>query len=159
MSGLRSGWNMPPGCHRVPGDEDVRCEVCGRWSDDCVCPECDFCGEIGDPRCYEISKYDGVYRGCTERFSPEAVMKVTGEVLPLRRSAEQIESRATYDASLAAEAECDRLWAEECDREERWPHFWSLDGCCVRLTDEWGDYVWSPTDRCLVVPLKEEWDK
>ena len=49
-----TGWNMPPGCSRVPGDEpEPPCEVCGRPSEDCICPECPVCGSQGDPGCYE----------------------------------------------------------------------------------------------------------
>ncbi len=28
------------------------CEVCGRNTDDCACPECPACGATGDPKCY-----------------------------------------------------------------------------------------------------------
>ncbi len=53
MTALRSGWNMPPGCFRTPADEpDPPCAVCCRAVDDCVCPECKVCGEVGDQRCY-----------------------------------------------------------------------------------------------------------
>ena len=47
-----TGWNMPPGCSRVPGDEEAPCAVCGLACDDCVCPECPVCGASGDPNCY-----------------------------------------------------------------------------------------------------------
>jgi hypothetical protein len=33
--------------------DEYSCEVCGYYSDDCVCPECPLCGEIGDPYCYQ----------------------------------------------------------------------------------------------------------
>ena len=48
------GWSYPPGCSGPPGD-DFYCEVCGARSDlDCVCPECNICGDIANPKCYEI---------------------------------------------------------------------------------------------------------
>ena len=53
---LRSGWNMPPGCFHVPGDEDYPCEICGNSVDDCVCPECPKCSEYGNPKCYSGKK-------------------------------------------------------------------------------------------------------
>lgn len=51
-----TGWNLPPGCtyadlEAAMGTENP-CEVCGRWSDDCICPECPKCGQYGDPQCY-----------------------------------------------------------------------------------------------------------
>lgn len=29
------------------------CQVCGKHPDDCKCPECKTCGEVGNPSCYE----------------------------------------------------------------------------------------------------------
>jgi len=46
------GWSYPPGCHRLPWDEDYPCEVCAQDVDDCICPECPECGCQGDPSCY-----------------------------------------------------------------------------------------------------------
>jgi hypothetical protein len=37
-------WGDPP---------EYPCEVCGRPSQDCLCPECPACGTVGDPACYE----------------------------------------------------------------------------------------------------------
>lgn len=54
---LRSGWNMPPGVHRIPGDEPVICLVCLKSDDDCICPECPRCGAQGNPMCYEEPKW------------------------------------------------------------------------------------------------------
>lgn len=60
------GWDYPPGCHSVPGDEpDPPCDVCGGFPDfyskkperpgymKCICPECPVCGEYGNPKCYK----------------------------------------------------------------------------------------------------------
>lgn len=30
-----------------------QCEVCGRHVDDCICPECPDCGNVGDAHCYD----------------------------------------------------------------------------------------------------------
>ena len=46
------GWSYPPGCNSVPDDEDVTCEICGEWEEDCICPECLECGDVGNPDCY-----------------------------------------------------------------------------------------------------------
>lgn len=52
-----TGWNLPPGCssrdiERAFGEESP-CDVCGQWSENCVCPECPECHTSGDPYCYE----------------------------------------------------------------------------------------------------------
>lgn len=44
--------NLPPGCGKIPGEEESPCELCGLFPDACICPECE-CGEVGAPRCYE----------------------------------------------------------------------------------------------------------
>lgn len=53
------GWSYPPGCNGTPYDEDYPCEVCGGYDtiggkgkNQCVCPECKVCGEVGNPDCY-----------------------------------------------------------------------------------------------------------
>ncbi len=52
------GWDYPPGCNSVPGDEmEGPCNVCGGFVDSpgpypCICPECPECGGYGDPYCY-----------------------------------------------------------------------------------------------------------
>lgn len=46
------GWDLPPGCGKLPGEEEYPCEVCGKMCDDCICPECPVCGNVGDPFCY-----------------------------------------------------------------------------------------------------------
>ena len=49
-----AGFNLPPGCsvRDLPGYESFPCDVCGRYDDDCICPECFVCGAIGDMKCY-----------------------------------------------------------------------------------------------------------
>ena len=47
------GYSLPPGCGSLPGEEDDRpCDVCGKFEDDCICPECPNCGDVGNPKCY-----------------------------------------------------------------------------------------------------------
>lgn len=53
------GWSLPPGVtNRMIEEaygEDGPCQCCGRDPADCVCPECQVCGEQGNPKCYEHS--------------------------------------------------------------------------------------------------------
>ena len=47
------GWSLPPGCSKLPGEEDEGpCDVCKKAVDDCICDECPTCGTNGDPKCY-----------------------------------------------------------------------------------------------------------
>ena len=52
-----TGWNLPPGCTDRMIDEalgvDEPCDCCGHHVDECVCPECPYCGATGDPKCYD----------------------------------------------------------------------------------------------------------
>lgn len=47
------GWDLPPGCHKLPYDDDYLCEVCGLDVNKCICPECTICGEVGNKDCYD----------------------------------------------------------------------------------------------------------
>lgn len=54
MSRHPFGWSLPPGVSNSDIDPPEQpCEVCGRWSDSCICPECPVCSQVGDHRCYE----------------------------------------------------------------------------------------------------------
>ena len=50
------GWDLPPGVTQRMIDEayghEEPCEVCGKFADECICPECPICGEVGRPECY-----------------------------------------------------------------------------------------------------------
>lgn len=35
-----------------PPDEEEGCSICYKLVDDCICPECKACGEVGNPDCY-----------------------------------------------------------------------------------------------------------
>jgi hypothetical protein len=56
------GWSYPPGAAGDPNapynQTDEPCAMCGKWSDDCICPECPECGEHGNPKCYVNSESD-----------------------------------------------------------------------------------------------------
>lgn len=50
-----TGFNLPPGCTTQHIDDlvaDSPCECCGEFPDDCFCPTCPKCGEIGNKFCY-----------------------------------------------------------------------------------------------------------
>jgi hypothetical protein len=57
MSRSVFGWDLPPGCTQRHIDEacgsDAPCECCGHDPNDCICPECPTCKQIGDPACYK----------------------------------------------------------------------------------------------------------
>ena len=40
------------GYYDPPEMEDPPCETCGNHIDDCVCPECQECGDVGNLMCY-----------------------------------------------------------------------------------------------------------
>lgn len=47
------GWSLPPGCGKLPGEEEYPCDLCGEFPDNCICPECPTCGSVGDVACYD----------------------------------------------------------------------------------------------------------
>ena len=51
------GWSYPPGAANDPNapynQEDLPCDICGQDVDDCICPECPSCGQIGELQCYD----------------------------------------------------------------------------------------------------------
>jgi hypothetical protein len=94
------GWSYPPGCHSVPGDEpDAPCDLCGRFPDDCVCPECPTHGH-GDPVCY----------------LPGACGLV--------RTPEQIAGATARDEQYRLEAAADEKWAKEIEAGEALAATW-----------------------------------
>jgi len=50
------GWDLPPGCTQRHIDEAFGgpeiCECCGNMQEDCICPECPYCSDFGNPACY-----------------------------------------------------------------------------------------------------------
>jgi hypothetical protein len=93
------GWSLPPGCGTLPGEEDEPpCEVCGKFSEDCICPECPVCGCHGDPKCYRPEYGHGL--------------------VPTQ---EQQESLALMEAGWKAQQEAEAEWAK---REIEWDKQW-----------------------------------
>lgn len=71
----RFGWDLPPGVTNRMIEEqcaDGPCAVCALPANDCVCPECPTCGEIGNPECYYPRM--NPFRGHGLRLSREQVI-------------------------------------------------------------------------------------
>jgi hypothetical protein len=81
MPHSKFGWSYPPGCSGPPYDDEGPCEICGKSVEDCICPECQDCGAVGDPHCYK-------YHGMT-----------------LTKA--QIESKKEFDEMMKREKECE----------------------------------------------------
>jgi hypothetical protein len=56
MSRHPFGWSYPPGAANDPyapyNEVEGPCQCCGKAVNDCICPECSTCGEVGNPECY-----------------------------------------------------------------------------------------------------------
>lgn len=63
------GWSYPPGCSGPPDDDEYPCEVCGEGLDNCICPECPICEDVGNRDCY-INH--GLRRTEEQKFSLES---------------------------------------------------------------------------------------
>ena len=57
MSRSIFGWDLPPGCTHKMIDEQFGqegpCEICGKSTDLCICPECTVCESQGEVKCYK----------------------------------------------------------------------------------------------------------
>lgn len=106
------GWDYPPGCSSVPGDEEFPCSVCGQWMDDCICPECPVCGEIGNPDCYGDPVHD-----------PAAPVPIPCRLHHgLHRTREQYASMTAKQAQWAQEAQDEyHYWLNPPKQEEAYP--------------------------------------
>jgi hypothetical protein len=108
------GWDLPPGVTQRMIDEafgiEAPCDVCGKSVDDCICPECETCQSVGDPRCYD---------GVPARRDPTDAVQLTAGVPShgLDRTPEQI---ASFEAFKKAQDDEAAMWAEqeaEADRQ------------------------------------------
>lgn len=100
------GWSLPPGCTNRMIEEafgtEGPCDICGKLPDNCICPECPTCGEIGAPICYAEHG--------------------------LIKSPEQVASFKEYEAEMERQAEEDRklgeIYRKQEEEEEKWLHEW-----------------------------------
>ena len=67
MSRHMFGWSYPPGAANDPyapwNQEDGPCAVCGKLTDECICPECPACSAVGDPKCYTAGHKGATLKG------------------------------------------------------------------------------------------------
>lgn len=77
--------------------------VCGLFEEPCLCPECPECGSIGDPQCY-----------VRDDELPALRIHFCRPHLPivLKRSPEQIASKARIEAQLEEDAAAEALYEE-----------------------------------------------
>lgn len=109
------GWDYPPGCHSVPGDEPWFCEVC--WGTDidpkratdskraCICLECHECGKVGDLNCYKP-----VSEGGHGLVINEAQKHQKAHLEELQRQMEE-----SMEKGLQAERDADEDWKKYCE--------------------------------------------
>lgn len=99
------GWSLPPGCSSVPGDEDYPCEVCGNFESKCICPQCDKCGDVGNPACYESGSL------CNLTLSQEQITSKANNMPQEHEEIEQVE--ALIETELELVHEPDKPWLEK----------------------------------------------
>lgn len=48
------GWSLPPGVRArdLPGEQTEYCTICFKECEECICPECPVCQEVGRLECY-----------------------------------------------------------------------------------------------------------
>lgn len=51
-----------------PDYDDYPCEVCGEFEDNCICPECPVCGNVGYPGCYRDHGKRNLKRSEIQKF-------------------------------------------------------------------------------------------
>jgi hypothetical protein len=87
------GWDLPPGVSMRDLDPpECPCDVCGRLSNDCICPECPICDVPGDPGCY----LDGSYTG-------HGLQRSLAQMAGLMRLEEEYRREVEADARYAKE--------------------------------------------------------
>lgn len=96
------GWSYPPGAANDPNapynqTDDGPCNVCGQRLDECICPECPLCGDVGDPSCYIDYDEDITWTRTDMPKPPHGLVRSFAQV------------------ALLAEAE--RQWAGDIDAE------------------------------------------
>lgn len=95
------GYWYPPGAANDPNapynQDDPPCDICGQEIENCICPECSVCGQIGERQCYgELpgAETHGLVR--------------SGWQLALKEAAE-----ADWEAEARAEAQAEAEYLEQ----------------------------------------------
>lgn len=98
------GWSLPPGCGKLPGEEDEGpCECCGQSIDDCICPSCPVCSNVGNPKCYTdhgIEKEPKQIRSLAEaeaRWAEENCLQAEAEAKMEQDAAAFMKENEAYD--------------------------------------------------------------
>lgn len=101
-----------------PDPGDFPCDICGKWEEDCICPECPDCGYHGDPNCYKLRIEGG--HGLSRSLEQEASFAAYTKA----RDADIAAENAYYDALHEAEQEAKAL--EEQIEEENNAYYESI---------------------------------
>jgi hypothetical protein len=105
-----TGFNLPPGCTTRHIDEaagvyDI-CEACGKYCEECICPECPVCSSYGDKRCYKDATGDLPHVPVLEFTNQQLIGQAKLRIGMLK---EQIQDEEMYIAYLEENDEvCDR---------------------------------------------------
>lgn len=86
----------------TPNLDDLSCDVCGKFPDDCICPECHYCGAQGDPRCYIENSQCGLIRTPEQGASFAEFCKARDEEIAAEN--------AYYDSLAEAEDEANSYY-------------------------------------------------
>lgn len=89
-----------------PDPPEYPCDICGKWDEECICPECPDCGSHGDPTCYKL-KIEGGH-GLARSLEQEASFAAYTKA----RDNEIAAENAYYDALYEAEQEAKALEAD-----------------------------------------------
>lgn len=95
-----------------PDDEDETCQICHYQPNDCTCPECKVCGNIGDPLCINKHMDWSEWGHFSFRLSDKE-MKAELEAERLRNEAEAEAEKALDSLPWDMEPICDHRGYED----------------------------------------------
>ena len=123
------GWSYPPGCSGPP-EHDIYCQVCGEHEDKCDCPECEICGDFGNPECYEKH---GLIKGkeMTAKAINEKPILFRGDMVRAILEGRKTQTRRVIDLDIACAMDVGR--GPE-DTEACYPWYETRDGDHVPVT-------------------------
>jgi predicted amidophosphoribosyltransferase len=104
MSRSIFGWSYPPGAAGDPNapwnQHDGACDVCGQNLDNCICPECPVCLEVGNPACYKVDPAMNAIHLNLKHDRPDhgLVRSLAQVVLQLKAETDAAETDASYEA-------------------------------------------------------------
>lgn len=146
-------------------DMSVPCRICGVDTDNCTCPECDACGEQGEPKCIEEHglKPECLIKSIEDLAAHLDCASDTEDPVLIARRCEQSVYRnsngITFRAvaggvAVAAYVEGTDLWFE--DAELSFPFTpYAFDEACRQATFETAS-AWNQTHGCDECPESSE---